>query len=237
MEIVRFDFRVPYRQYPEARGERFSGAKEDYTFDSGRIEMKFSVRVFAISIVAATAGVFSFVASRALAFYPPPSDFTLNQEAVQILKGSLMCFSVQPNTSVGGLDTLNLKITFTNNGDGMCDAADSDIIGQGISLSVAPGTCVQNNPLAFSYTIPSFVPKTVGGVKIGTYFAVNGPGSVTAKATTQTTSACGKWILELQATKLNLSAITQNPIALRLADKDGDTTCFDINNALIGTGF
>ena len=193
--------------------------------------MKLSVRTVAI---AAMVGLLSFAASRALAL-PPPTEFTLDKEAIQILKGSVIVWTPM----VGGNDTLNLKITFTNHGSGGCDSADSDIIGQGIGLAIARGTCVQNYSTAFSYTIPSFVPKTVGGVKIGTYFAVNGLGSVTAKATTQPTpiGACGKWILELQATKLNLYSITQNPIRLVLTDKDNDSTCFDINNALIGTGF
>lgn len=191
--------------------------------------MKPSVRAAMIAFVAASTGMFSFAAPRVLANPPDTDEIMLNKEAVQILKGSS-----------SGNDTLNLKITFTNLGDPGCDAEDSDIIGHGIQLRMARTDCedLDSPDLEFfDYSISSFVPKTVGGVKIGTYFAVNGLGSVTAKATTQTTSACGKWILELQATKLNLSSITQNPIALRLADKDGDTTCFDINNALIGTGF
>ena len=175
--------------------------------------------------------MFSFAAPRVLANPPDTDEIMLNKEAVQILKGSS-----------SGNDTLNLKITFTNLGDPGCDAEDSDIIGHGIQLRMARTDCedLDSPDLEFfDYSISSFVPKTVGGVKIGTYFAVNGSGFVAAKATTQTTpiGACGKWILELQATKLDLSKVTHNPLALLINDHDGSSGCFTIPDALIGAGF
>lgn len=76
-------------------------------------------------------------------------------------------------------------------------------------------------------------------MKIGTYFALNGAGIVAAKITTLPTppSTCSKYILEFQATKLNLSAVMHNPISLDIDNANDDVGCINIDNALIGVPF
>ena len=98
----------------------------------------------------------------------------------------------------------------------------------------------------FDDSIPYFVSHTISGHQYGTFFSSSEPGgagmsTLSAKATTLATPpmTCGRWTLNLTATKLNLSSITQSsamhPIALFI--KDGDdlvASCFDIKDAIVG---
>jgi hypothetical protein len=48
-------------------------------------------------------------------------------------------------------------------------------------------------------------------------------------------NGCGTWDLNVEATGLNLSSITSNPMSLWLNDADDSGPfCFNINNAIIG---
>jgi hypothetical protein len=96
--------------------------------------------------------------------------------------------------------------------------------------------------LPFDDSISSFVSHTIAGHQYGTFFSSTEPGgagtsTLSAKATTLATpmGACGRWTLNLTASKLNLSSITMNPIALIIEDGDGlAPQCFDIPDAVIG---
>lgn len=91
-----------------------------------------------------------------------------------------------------------------------------------------------------------FVSHIINHHQYGTFFSSSEPGgagstTLSAKATTLATptNTCGKWTLNLTATKLNLTSISQssamNPIALLINDgDDSGPFCFDIPDAIVG---
>lgn len=127
--------------------------------------MYVSVRVLAFGFATAIAGLSSFAVSSALA-----DIITINQQSVQMLKPApvvcfagtnTVCATTQPQVSVGGNDTLNFKITFTNqgaNGGTLCNPFNSDIITHGLSLiAVTQLACADPFSAPFITAIPSFV--------------------------------------------------------------------------------
>ena len=171
-------------------------------------------------------------------------EIELDHEKVQIVHGT-----------VAGTDSANLNITFTSFGEeGGCDGGDDDAIASGIEVALAPGSCVPvclsggvcigqlTSPESpFDYIIDPFVAHTVNGVSYGTFFGLNpvgtGPGTVSARIVLLSVpeGGCGTWALNVEATGLDLSSITSNPISLFLNDSDGSGPfCFDIDDAIIG---
>lgn len=204
--------------------------------------MKLSLRSFLVGALGAAALSLSpFAVSSA---QPDNQEIDLDAHRVQIVHA--------PGTNA---DYTNFNLTFTNNGDPACEEGD-DAIASGVFVAIAPGTCESiicgvstfcQDPtflmgFPFEYDIEPFVPHTVGGHTYGTFLGLNpvgvGPGIVSARIglLSPSMSACGTWNLNVQATGLDLSSITANPIALLLNDADGSGPfCFDINDAIIGT--
>lgn len=174
-----------------------------------------------------------------------PGEIDLDAEKVEIVHG--------PGT---GNDVANLKITFTNTVEGCDDGAD-DAIASGVEVSLSPFscesfTCDASAPSAlctgapiitvpFDYIIDPFVEFTINETEYGTFFGLNppdtGPGTVLAQivAIPTYTWVCGTWKLNVEATGLDLSSITANPLSLTLNDSDGSGPfCFDIHDAIIG---
>jgi hypothetical protein len=216
--------------------------------------MKTSVRVILLGAFGAAALTLSWSAkSSAIPF----RELQLNSEKVQVVHGTT------PNS-----DTTTMTLDLTNIGDGGCDAND-DLIAGGLSeialsgcscaeiLCADIGSCFNVGSVQLYCTLPlddsipngGFVSHTIAGHQYGTFFSSSEPGgagstTLSAKATKLTTPSmtCGRWTLNLTATKLNLSSITQssvaNPIALILDDgspiDDAGPFCYDIPDAVVG---
>jgi hypothetical protein len=205
--------------------------------------MKFSLRGLVLgSLSAAALCVSPLAVSPARAF--PFQEITLSAHRVQVLH------SGGTNT-----DATNFNITFSNNGDFLafnCDGGEDDAIASGIEVALSPGSCFSIcdgsaacAPLLifpFDYDIEPFIPHTVNHSTYGTFFGLNpvgvGPGTVSARIVLLSTPplGCGTWNLNVQATGLDLSSITSNPMSLWLSDEDGSGPfCFTINDAIIGS--
>jgi len=205
--------------------------------------MKFSLQGLIIGSLGAAA-LFLSPCAVSPAHAKPIEEISLGADRVQIVH------SGGDNT-----DSTNLNITFTNRGDYPdydCDDGQDDAIASGVevalsqqscpSLCVVSGSCVDGLiPIfAFDYDIEPFVSHTVNGLNYGTFFGLNGPGTVSARIVRISTppegEGCGTWTLNVEATGLDLSTITQNPMSLWLNDADDSGPfCFDIDNAIIGS--
>jgi hypothetical protein len=182
------------------------------------------------------------------------NEIELNSEKVQVVHGAT------PNS-----DTTTMTLDLTNIGDPFCDP-EEDLIAGGldeIALSgcsceefrcAMNGACVNAGLLQLYCTLPfddnipggGFVSHTINHHQYGTFFSSTEPGgggstTLSAKATKLATPewTCGRWTLNLTATKLNLSAITESspmfPIALFINDGDNSgPICFDIKDAVVG---
>jgi hypothetical protein len=147
-----------------------------------------------------------------------------------------------------GTDVLNMSINVTSDGElGGCEGEDDALLESGVNVGVFGGSCVEyfyfclfiscpTQP--FNYTVNPYVEHEIGSTSYGTYFALNGAGSVSSKIVSLATpiNTCGTWNINLQATALDLSSITSSPIALFLNDNvDSGVFCFDVP-ANIGKG-
>jgi len=177
-----------------------------------------------------------------------PAHAILTQEIV------LTAHRVQVVHSGGSNDFTNFNITFTNFGEGDCDGGEDDAIASGIEVALSPYSCpvlcaVQGAvcevapvvPFPFDYDIDPFVPHTVNHSTYGTFFGLNpvgiGPGTVSARIVllSKPVYGCGTWNMNVEATGLNLSSITSNPMSIWLNDEDDSGPfCFNINDAIIG---
>jgi hypothetical protein len=202
--------------------------------------MKFSLRGLLMgSLGVAVLSLSPQAVSQAQAF--PLQEIVLNAHRVQIV-----------HNGGGTSDSTNFNITFTNNGEGDCDGGDDDAIVSGIEVAFSPLSCpicvfgavCEDAPITlfpFDYVIDPFVAHTVGGQTYGTFFGLNpggvGPGTVSARIglLSRPPYSCGIWNLNVQATGVDLSSITSNPMSIWLNDEDDSGPfCFDINDAIIG---
>ena len=94
----------------------------------------------------------------------------------------------------------------------------------------------------FDYDFEPFVVHIVNHSTYGAFFGLNpvnvGPGTVSARILQLPAPAnsCGAWTLNVEATGLNLSSITSNPMSIWLNDEDNSGPfCFNINDAIIGS--
>ena len=209
--------------------------------------MKFSLQGLMIGSLGAVALCLSpYAVSPAHAV--PGGEITLGPERVQIVHAG------------GGNDLTNFNITFTNGGDPSsfdCDEGQDDPIASGVEVALAqqscPSFCGSGNAVCvvdgilpifpFDYDIEPFVSHTVNGLNYGTFFGLNGPGTVSARIVRTSTppegEGCGTWTMNVEATGLDLSSITQNPMSIWIGDEDQSGPfeglfCFDIHNAIIG---
>ena len=167
-------------------------------------------------------------------------ELTLNSSNVQVVQNP------------GQTDVLNMALVVTSHGDEfaiglLCDGEDDDLLESGVHVGVYAGTCsnyfnlcftVGCPTLSFSYFLNPYVEHEIGSSSYGTFFALNGPGTVASKIVALTTPeyTCGSWSINLQATGLDLSSITSSPVALLLNDSDNlFPLCADVN-VNIGTG-
>jgi hypothetical protein len=165
------------------------------------------------------------------------SEITLNSSNVQVVHN--------PNPST---DVLNMSLNVQSKGEsGSCEGEADDLLETGVDIAVYGGSCIQyffscisigcpNQP--FDYDVTPYVEHEIGSASYGTYFAVNGLGSVSSKIVALATppNTCGTWSINLQATGLDLSSITGPSMALYVGDFDGSGSfCFNVN-VNVGTG-
>jgi hypothetical protein len=187
---------------------------------TGRIVMKLSLRGFLIGSVGTATLMLSPLAISAL--HADEQAIDLVSERVQIV-----------HTGGDDTDYTNFNITFTDFGDGDCDSG-NDAIATGIDVALSPLSCEdicddQADSVTaglidffpFEYFVTPFVAHTVRHENYGTFFGLNpsneGPGTVSGRIVALPTpaGACGSWTLNLEATGLDLSSITANPMSLR----------------------
>jgi len=150
-------------------------------------------------------------------------------------------------------DVLNMSLNVESDGDsGDCEGGADDLLETGVHIGVSPGTClgffISCIPfgcptIPFDYGVAPYVEHDIGSTSYGTFFGLNGSGTVASKIVALATPlfTCGTWSINLQATGLDLSSITDPHVALFINDSDGDgdnvsaAACFDVT-ANIGNG-
>ena len=158
-------------------------------------------------------------------------ELHLNSSIVQIVHNP------NPNT-----DVLNLSINVESDGEaGSCAGGTEDLLESGVRIAVSQLSCPQIalflDP-GFDYVVSPYVEHDIGSASYGTFFGLNGPGTVSSKIVALATppNTCGTWSINLQATGLDLSSITSSPVTLILFDSDASgPSCFPVS-ANIGTG-
>jgi hypothetical protein len=166
-----------------------------------------------------------------------PQEINLNSSNLQVV-----------HNAGTNKDVLNMSLNVTSEGEsGSCDGEADDLLETGVDVAVSFLDCnsfayfcyfYNFCPKPFHYDVSPYVEHDIGNTSYGTYFALNGPGSVSSKIVALSTppNTCGTWNINLQATGLDLSSITSSPVALFLNDSDDSGPfCFDVN-ANIGTG-
>jgi len=204
--------------------------------------MKFSLRGLLIGSLGAA--VLSLAPQAVKPAHADEQEIDLTAHRVQIV-----------HNGGGTSDSTNFNITFTNFGEGDCDGGGDDAIVSGIEVALSSESCepvcdvgteclaAPITPLfAFDYVFDPFVAHTIGGQTYGTFFGLNpvgeGPGTVSARIVllSRPAGGCGSWNMNVEATGLDLSSITSNPMSIWLNDADDSGPfCFDINDAIIGT--
>src|SRR6266850_6945043 len=157
------------------------------------------------------------------------SEINLNSSNVQVV-----------HNTPANTDVLNLSLNVTSDGElGGCEGEDDDLLESGVTVGVFGGSCIQYfftciavtcPTLPFDFTVNPYVEHEIGSSSYGTFFGLNGAGSVSSKIVSLATpiNTCGTWNINLQATGLNLSSITSSPIALFLNDSDDSGPfCYD----------
>ena len=64
------------------------------------------------------------------------------------------------------------------------------------------------------------------------------PGTVSARMValpTPAAPACGEWTVNIEVAGIDSSNLGNGPFSLVLSNPDGDTECFDITNAIVGS--
>jgi len=165
----------------------------------------------------------------------------------------LNAYKVQVVQNPGQTAVLNAALVVTDRGDGplgdLCDSEKDDLLESGVHVGVYAGTCtnyfslcftVGCPTLPFSYFVNPYVEHEVGTASYGTFFGLNGPGTVASKIVALATppNTCGRWVINLQATGLDLSSITSSPMALILNDSDNlfpicDDVVVQIGNGIV----
>jgi hypothetical protein len=140
-------------------------------------------------------------------------------------------------------DQINTNFTFIDNGPGLdtaaCDTGDDAFTF--LDVGIIEGTCA-DLPDSGLFAEMRFVTHVVNHETYGTdYSTTSGPagGILSARMVALPTPAgsCGEFELNLELSGLNLNAFGlegTNPFALYIQDDDGNSGCFDIDNAIVG---
>jgi len=148
-----------------------------------------------------------------------------NSERLQIARSTI------PNS-----DHINTAFTFIENGFPACDAADNAF--NGFFLVLESGTCATHDHESVLFFLNPWVVHTVNHQSYGTLFNADPPLTVSARMVelpTPAAPACGEWSLNLEIAGIDSTPLGDGPFSLILSNTDGDTECFDINNAIVGS--
>jgi CSLREA domain-containing protein len=154
-----------------------------------------------------------------------PFAFAPNSERLQIARGTT------PNS-----DQVNTAFTFTENGIPACDAADDAF--NGLTVVIEHGTCASLDNAAIVLNLDSWMVHTVNHANYGTFFGTEGPTTISARMVqlpTPAAPACGEWTINIEVSGADTEPFGNGPFALILSNPDGDTGCFDITNAIVGS--
>jgi hypothetical protein len=154
-----------------------------------------------------------------------PFAIAPNSERLQIAR------STTPNS-----DQVNMAFTFTENGFPACDSADDAF--NGLTVVLEHGTCATLDNAALVLNLSSWVVHTVNHESYGTFFGAEGPTTISARMVelpTPAAPACGEWTINIELAGANTEPFGNGPFALILSNPDGDTGCFDITNAIVGS--
>ena len=148
-----------------------------------------------------------------------------NSERLQIARSTI------PNS-----DHINTAFTFIENGFPACDAADNAF--NGFFLVLESGTCATHDHESVLFFLNPWVVHTVNHQSYGTLFNTDPPLTVSARMVelpTPAAPACGEWSLNLEIAGIDSTPLGNGPFSLILGNADGDTECFDITNAIVGS--
>jgi hypothetical protein len=148
-----------------------------------------------------------------------------NSERVQIAR------STTPDS-----DQVNMAFTFTENASPTCDAADDAF--NGFTVLLRSGSCGALDDGSLELMLELWVVHTVNHQSYGTLFQSLSPGTVSARMVqlpTPASPACGEWTVNIEVAGIDSSGLGNGPFALVLSNPDGDTGCFDITNAIVGS--
>ena len=132
-------------------------------------------------------------------------------------------------------DQVNLAFSFIENASPTCDAADDAF--NGFNVFLATGSCASLNfggPVLF---LDGWVVHTVNHQSYGTLF-LDGGGTLSARMVelpTPSAPACGEWTVNIEIAGIDSTFLGDGPFALGLRNPDGDTGCFEITNAVVGS--
>ena len=147
-----------------------------------------------------------------------------NGERLQIAR------STTPNS-----DKVNLAFSFIENASPTCDAADDAF--NGFNVYLATGSCASLNFGGPVLILDGWVVHTVNHQSYGTLF-FDGGGTLSARMVelpTPAAPACGEWTVNIEIAGIDSAFLGNGPFALGLRNPDGDTGCFEITNAVVGS--
>jgi hypothetical protein len=149
-------------------------------------------------------------------------------ERVQIARSS------KPNS-----DKVNMAFTFIDNGTvELCDAGNDALFG--VEVALAQGTCAHLSSFGLELTLFPFTIHTVNNQSYGTLFTPLSPAGTLSARIVQIPPpdmSCSESTLNIEVAGINTATYGltgTNPFALIISDGDGNTGCFDINNAIVG---
>ena len=130
-----------------------------------------------------------------------------------------------------------MAFTFTENGFPACDAADDAF--NGFTVLLRTGSCgALVDDASLELMLEPWAVHTVNHQSYGTLFQSMPPETVSARMVelpTPAAPACGEWTVNIEVTGVDTSSLGNGPFALILSNPDGDTGCFDITNAIVGS--
>ena len=167
----------------------------------------------------------NFCDAGALELQTMPFVLAPNSERVQIAR------STTPDS-----DQVNMAFTFTENGFPACDSGDNAF--NGFTVLLRSGSCGALDDGSLELMLEPWVVHTVNHMTYGTIFQSMPPETVSARMVqlpTPAAPACGEWTVNIEVAGIDSSGLGNGPFALVLSNPDGDTGCFDITNAIVGT--
>jgi len=142
-------------------------------------------------------------------------------------------------------DMVNMSFTFTDNGLGnpaSCNSGNDPI--NGLDVSLFQGTCADLPDVALALGLNPFVSHTVNHQIYGTFFNADSLGTVSARIVSVPApmDACSEWLLNIEVSSITTATFgltggsgPGTTYALVVTDGDGNSGCFNVTNAQVGS--